>query len=547
MRFRVDKQWIIFSVTCAAMGSANPSIAEPISLAPVAMPTISTVDVRYQSYNIEMAEVVGGNFRKPYDQKSGKESNKKSLTPKPASAPSASIPGIAPLQIGQGTMFQLRPPINLTDTRLRKLLAALGPAYVRVSGTWANSVYFHDADTPPPTTPPKGFNSVLSRSQWKNVIDLARDVDAKIMTSFAISPGVRNADGIWTTDQAQALLTYTKSVGGEIAAAEFFNEPNLPTEEGAPPRYSAENFARDFAIFRRFMRAEAPGVLIAGPGTVGEGDALSISSTIMPLLTAIDIFAATAPPRFNIFSYHSYPSVWIRCALTGHGGPTEEEEALSDEWLARPDQIHDFYLRLRDRFERRKPIWVTETAAETADVACGGSPWAGTFLDSFRYLDQLGRRAKNEVKVVFHNTLASSDYGLLDQDTFLPRPNYWAALLWRKLMGATVLDAGRSWPGLKLYAHCLPGHPGGVTILAINNSKTRTQSIELATASDRYTLANPRLDDINVELNGKVLELQANDELPALQGKHVPPGYVELLPASITFLAVAKAGNSDCQ
>src|SRR5690242_6434174 len=120
MRFRVDKQWIIFSVTCAAMGSANPSIAEPISLAPVAMPAISTVDVRYQSYNIEMAEVVGGNFRKPYDQKSGKESNKKSLTPKSTSAPSASNPGIPPLRIGQGTMFQLRPPISLTDTRLRK-------------------------------------------------------------------------------------------------------------------------------------------------------------------------------------------------------------------------------------------------------------------------------------------------------------------------------------------------------------------------------------------------------------------------------------------
>jgi len=537
----------MFAALCAMMGSANTSIAEPISLAPVAMPAISTVEVRYQSYNIEMAEVVGGNFRKPYDQKSGKESNKKSLTPEPTPAPPASNSGIAPLRIGQGTMFQLRPPINLTDARLRKLLTALGPAYVRVSGTWANSVYFHDADTPAPAVPPKGFNSVLSRSQWKNVIDFARDVDAKIMTSFAISPGVRNAAGIWTTDQAQALLTYTKSVGGEIAAVEFFNEPNLPTEEGAPPRYSAENFARDFAIFRRFMRAEAPGVLIAGPGTVGEGDALSISSTIMPLLTTVDIFAATAPPRFNIFSYHSYPSVSIRCALTGQGGQTEEKEALSDEWLARPDQIHDFYLHLRDRFERRKPIWVTETAAETANAACGGSPWAGTFLDSFRYLDQLGRRAKNEVKVIFHNTLASSDYGLLDQDTFLPRPNYWAALLWRKLMGTTVLDAGRSWPGLKLYAHCLPGHSGGVTILAINNSKTQTQSIELAAASDRYTLSNPRLDDIDVELNGKVLELQANEELPALQGEHVPAGYVELLPASITFLAVAEAGNSDCQ
>ena len=70
---------------------------------------------------------------------------------------------------------------------------------------------------------------------------------------------------------------------------------------------------------------------------------------------------------------------------------------------------------------------------ETADAACGGNPWAATFLDTFRYLDQLGRLAKQGVQVVAHNTLAASDYGLLDEHTFAPRPNYWGALLWRRL------------------------------------------------------------------------------------------------------------------
>jgi len=39
-----------------------------------------------------------------------------------------------------------------------------------------------------------------------------------------------------------------------------------------------------------------------------------------------------------------------------------------------------------------------------------------------------------------HNILAASDYGLLDQNTLEPRPNYWATLLWHKLMDTTVLD-----------------------------------------------------------------------------------------------------------
>src|SRR5689334_11208401 len=48
---------------------------------------------------------------------------------------------------GQATIYDARPPIGLGNVRLRRLAEALGPAHVRVSGSWANSVYFHDADT----------------------------------------------------------------------------------------------------------------------------------------------------------------------------------------------------------------------------------------------------------------------------------------------------------------------------------------------------------------------------------------------------------------
>lgn len=292
-----------------------------------------------------------------------------------------------------------------------------------------------------------------------------------------------------------------------------------------------------------YVYGKDPGILIAGPGTVGEGDAISITSTSTPSFTTLEILAALARPRFDIYSYHSYPAASVRCAFLGKKTQTTEEDALSDGWLERPDQIHAFYLRLHDRYEPRKPVWITETA----DAACGGNPWASTFLDSFRYVYQLGRLAKAGVQVIFHNTLASSDYGLLDQDTFQPHPNYWAALLWRKLMGTKVLDAGRPWPGLKLYAHCLPGQPGGITILAINNSRNQPRSLELPLASHRYTLASTKLNSASVELNGKELTLDANDNLPGLHGRPVAPGYVNLAPATITFLAVPNADNPDCR
>ena len=98
-------------------------------------------------------------------------------------------------------LYQYRPPIDLDNARLRKLAAALGPAYVRVSGTWANTTYFSATD-PPPAAPPAGFKGVLSRAQWKGVVDFARAVNAQIVASFATGAGTRDAAGVWTAEQA---------------------------------------------------------------------------------------------------------------------------------------------------------------------------------------------------------------------------------------------------------------------------------------------------------------------------------------------------------
>jgi hypothetical protein len=54
-------------------------------------------------------------------------------------------------------LYEYRPPINLSNPRLRRLAAALGPVYMRVSGTWANSTYFDGSDPPAPARPPAGF------------------------------------------------------------------------------------------------------------------------------------------------------------------------------------------------------------------------------------------------------------------------------------------------------------------------------------------------------------------------------------------------------
>jgi len=520
---------------CAMPGCASHNCSSFISVSPATMPRIATVDERYQSYNVEMAEVTGGKFWRPYGPKSGSAS-------KQNQASSAASGGATPAGMNPD-MYEYRPPIDLANSRRIKLAAALAPAYMRVSGTWANTSYFPGSDDAPAARP-LGFDGTLTREQWKAVIAFSHAVKAGIVTSFAISPGTRDANGVWTPDQARRLLDYTKSAGGSIAAAEFMNEPTIAAMGGAPAGYNAAAYGRDFKVFYAFAKQAAPHMLVLFPGSVGEttGD-WGMASAALPHLNTRDLLAAAAGPSVDAFSYHHYGASSERAS--GMGLPmTTAEAALSEEWLARTDQTLAFYRNLRDQYESGKPMWVTETA----DAACGGNPWASTFLDTFRYLDQLGRLAKQGVQVVMHNTLDASDYGLLDENTLAPRPNYWGALLWRRLMGTTVLESGVPiQAGLHVYAHSLRGVPGGVALLVINTDRSAARTFTIPTTGQGYTLSVNPLRSHSVQLNGIELKLAANDELPNLAGVPVAAGNITIEPATIMFLALPEANNSACR
>jgi hypothetical protein len=478
--------------------ASSDAFGEP-AVTPGNMLRIGEVDARFQSYNIEMVTVTGGQFWKPYGARPDRE------------------------------LYAERPPIDLANPRLRKLAAALGPAYMRVSGSWANATYFADSDESS-DPPPAGYNGVLTRRQWRGVIDFAAAVDARIVTSFAVSPGSRDAGGTWSPEQAERLLAYTRSLGARVAVAEFMNEPDLAPQNAAPSGYDAAAYGRDFRTFRDFMKTASPETLLAGPGSIGE--AANSSSRLAPG----SLLAASG--GVDVISYHHYGTLSPRC-----GGRDRPAQALTEGKLSRADQALGFYKALRDQYAPGKPIWLTETA----DAACGGNPWDATFLDSFRYLDQLGRLAKSGVEIVMHNTLSGSDYGLLDEQTFAPRPNYWAALLWHRLMGATILDGGAlAQSGLHVHAHCDLGKSGGVTVLVINSSGKR-HAFTLPLAAIRYTLHAPKLQSGTVQLNDASLSLRENDALPEIAGAPAAAGVIAFAPRTITFLAIPTAANPACR
>lgn len=506
---------LVFATLCASVAAQqNPS----------SMVKTGSVDLRFQSYNVEMVEVIGGRFWKPYGSKKI-EANPNSATPG----------GIDP------GLFEIRTPINLADPKLRKMAAALGPAYVRVSGTWANTVFFEDSDAPSTKAPPAGFGGVLTRAQWKGVVDFSKAVDAKIVTSFATSMGTRDASGVWTPAEATKFLDYDRSIGGSIAAAEFMNEPTFVTAAGVPKGYDGAAYGRDYAVFQPFFRKAEPNALLLGPGSVGEG----IDFVPMKLLPSTDLLTAMGPNAVDVFSYHFYGGISERCGTgIGEKSRTSPEVAMSDEWLSKSGTVEAFYAGLRDKYAANKPVWLTETG----QTACGGDRWAATYLDSFRYLDQMGSLARRNVQVIMHNTLAASDYALIDEKTLTPRPNYWAALLWHQTMGTTVLDAGAA-PAktTHVYAQCMKDKPGGVTEMVLNLNRTEAQSLNVVQKAMRYTLTAEDLTSHSVMLNGKVLMAGADGSVPRLQGVSTVKGALKLPAASITFLTFADANNAACK
>lgn len=501
-------QWMLAAGLLAAVLGGCATTPPPSS--PYAgLARTGQVDERFLSYNVEMVEVTGGRFWAPYGGPDGE-------------------------------MYRMRPPEDLSDPRLRALARHLGPAYMRVSGTWANSTYL-EAEGEHLSEPPEGYNQVLTRDQWRGVVEFAGAVGAEIGTSFAVSAGPRDAQGVWQTDQAQRLLDLTRQAGGTLAYSEYINEPNAASLGHLPPDYAVEDYTRDFAIFREWAAREAPDMLIVGPGGVGESrlDSLPIANRERLLLT--ERLMEQSPDTVDAMSYHYYGAVSQRCGGRSSIGEADKAQALAAAWLDQPLGDLNYYTGLRDRFEPGDPLWITETA----QAACGGSPWSASFLDSFRFVSQLGLMAQNGVQVVMHNTLAASDYALIDGETRQPRPNYFAAVLWKRIMGTTVLaPPAAPAPDVRVYAHCLAGVPGGVGLAAINLGGA-DQALPLGGEARVFLMQAAPLDSGTLTVSGAMPRLEADGSLSGLDGT-AASGSVMLPGQSITFVALAGAGNPAC-
>ena len=501
-------------------------MAEVVTLKAEGLQKLRTVNERMVSYNVEMTEVTGGTFWKAYtpEQIAGTEK----------------FPPISSMHEMAGLM-QWYDPIESTNPRLRKLAKEFGPVWVRVSGTWATKTYYDFEGT---GVTPEGYQNRMTKQQWLNILDFVDAVGGKLLISVANCDGLHSAAEPWNPSQAEKIFALSAEYGHPIDAVEFTNEPNIIAVTGFPVGYTAADFRRDQDLFHKWVRDNYPGTLIVGPCST-DSNAIKMGpnsdsskggagiADVMECCTTDELMEGCTE-KLEVFSYHYYNGISERLEAIMPDAHWQPDQATSEDYLGMAAMCARAFAPLRDKYVPGGEMWVTESG----DAGGGGDTWASTYLDVFRTLNELGSFCTVTDGVIFHNTLASSDYGYLQHGSFEPRPNYFAVLLWTRLMGQTVFASGEAIrEGAHVYVHSRKDGSDGYAYLVINNSNEVT-TVELPKEATAYVLeARDGLRSRVMTLNGRDLVLGENDELPCLCGKTVE-GKLEVPAMSCAFVVL---------
>ncbi|WP_438833003.1 beta-glucuronidase [Streptococcus pluranimalium] len=510
-------------------------MSEMITLELENLDKIRDINPRLVSYNVEFAEVTGGTFWKSYSEEQIAGTEDFYVEP--------SDEGIAAMY---KDLMQEYDPIDLSNEKLRYLTKELGEAWVRVSGTWSTKTYY-DFDGETAGVPPQGYLNVLTKEQWLGVLDFVKAVGGHLKISMANCPGLHTAEEPWHPSEAEKIFALSQSYGVPIEAVEFANEPNILEDTGFPKGYTAKHYRRDQDLFFKWLDENYSDCLKVGPSSTGGDDIVfgdpsqqkgigGIEQIAHKTVNCEDLLEGTKVP-LDVFSYHYYNGVSERLASVMPAGHWSVEAALSETYLAVASNFCKTYLPLRDRFVPGAEMWVTESG----DAGGGGNTWASTYLDVPRTLNELGTFAKLTNGIIFHNTLASSDYGYLAREVFDPRPNYFAVLLWNRLMGTEVFESGIPiQEGSHVFVHSRKDGKDGKAILVINNSEIENTVLSLKKDALIYRLSGREGDKRSKEitLNGEVLSLSQDNKLPNLEGEKFSSDQLIIKPTECVFILV---------
>ena len=375
---------------------------------------------------------------------------------------------------------------NLRNPKLVEFAAMLAPAYVRFGGSGADRLsYFTDDACPGEPhrkcydesqiegAGPKSEPRCLNYSLWTDVRNFATKVNAKL---------VFGVNGYGKVEDIKKFLNAVS-----IDVVEIGNE--MYTEEGPTPDLCTTMQGN----LSRAVQAAFPSLPLAGPDS---GPPIHLDY----LRQLNDLFAYTV---------HDYPlddDVLLRDI------PYFPPKAFVDV-----DEVKRWRQDLDNAGFSKTQLWIGEGGGMTSGGQAGITD---SFASAQWFLDSLGAYALGGVDIFCRQDLIGANYGLLrdacpygglEDDDFcdptfdpVPNPDFWAALLWKSIMGPRPhLTTVRGRHHLRAYAHSSSTDLG---VVLINTHLTVPASVTLRSNYTKkrtdWHLTSPNVSSSVVYLNG---------------------------------------------
>ena len=401
-------------------------------------------------------------------------------------------------------------PLDWSNPELRALVKPLAPAILRIGGTEADHI-FYDLDDEFDRAP-EGYDYLLKNAQWEALTRFSTELGFELMFTLNFGPGPRNEEGQWLDDQARILMGDEN--GGAVAIWELGNELNgYPLFHRINP--TEEQWQHDLRVARAVRDELVSTARLAGPACAYWPEVGELNPTSERVVRAA---GTLVPAALDIVTWHYYPQQSRRCPggnLRASPNRLFEQGRLDEvsRWAQVTEEQRDSYLPQAE-------VWL----GETGHAQCGGEPTVSdTLLSSFWWLDQLGLMARRGQSVVIRQALYGGTYGLINEQNNEPRPDYWASLAWKQLMGSRSfsVELTQKLNGISSditevrgFAHCAPS--GGLTLLLLDRDGTeRPLQIEFddlsLPVSDALML---RLLPDPAQLVEGVTDQQAPNDLP---------------------------------
>lgn len=395
-------------------------------------------------------------------------------------------------------------PLNLKDPVLAKRASFLAPAILRVGGTEADRLRYGfdrglaqgDADDP----------FVLKRKLWVDICEFTEKIGMGLLFTIGAGPETRNAWGEWDPRDATRLMEYCARKNLRVDAWEFGNEVNaFSFIYGLSRRVSGRRYAKDFARFAALVRELQPRSLAVGPASaiwpvIGEPN---------PIIPALCKSPAAA--ELGALSFHYYPQQSSRGRVAVRRA--RERTMLSSRNLDGLGRRIRRVRKIRDAGAGEgKPIWITETG----HALYGGEPGlSDTWISMPWWLDQLALMASEGVDAVFRQSLTGGDYGLLNHQTFAPRPDYHVSFLWKRLIGTAVYERPPvEGKDKKLRAWTMGGKKENAWLIIINLHRRRPARITTDHAIRRTLVLEPDYGEPSdqILLNGILVDTDLEEQ-----------------------------------